>query len=147
MKEILTYEINDSNEFISRMNEIVYLYDEKTFFNEIPYTKLDYFGYFQFGRFIINRTYRLFFQKIIVLKIMGEIQENTLKLKIKHPNSFGLIFNFIVLLFFGLLVLWNFNLYLGVSIILINLIQTSILIYTYLKLRKEFLNTIERFTK
>ena len=114
MKSIVKYKILDIDKFYENLAVYVDLgVDQGDFlFNPWP-TKSDYFGKLQFGKFVIYQQHKRFFQRRIVLKIEGEMKEDTLSLVISYYQYWMVFISSLLGGIFCLMLMVNLEFYIG----------------------------------
>jgi hypothetical protein len=145
LKSIFTYKIEDSDKFYKEFADLVDISVDLSDYRLNPWnTKSDYFGKLQFGKFEIYHQHKHFLKRRIVLKIVGEINEETMTLFISYYYQWIFIINVFFLTLFGLFLMVNLDVYIGLGLMLINIIQTYFVIDNYIARKKAFLKLIEK---
>lgn len=144
-KNIITYQIEDFDnfykEFISIVDISVDLWDYRL---NPRITKADYFGKFQAGRFTIYHQYKYLFQRRIVLKINAEIDNDILSLNISSYNKWIIIVNVVWLTLASIFLMVGINFYIGLAVLLINILQTYVALDNYKERKGSFVKMIEK---
>ncbi len=144
MRRAITYKIKDFDKFYKEFVNLVDLTVDHNDFRINPWiTKSDYFGKLQFGKFVIYHQHKHFLQRRIVLKIDGELKEDTLCLLINYYYQWIFITNVLFLTLFSLFLMIKLNFYIGLGLLLVNIIQTYFIANYYIGRKKDFLKLIE----
>ena len=148
MRRAITYKINDFDKFYKEFVNLVDLTVDHIDYRINPWiTKSDYFGKLQFGKFVIYHQHKLFLHRRIILKIDGELKEGTLYLFINYYYQWISIANVLFLTLFSLFLMIKFDFYIGLGLLLVNIIQTYFIIDFYIDRKKDFLKLIEKMIK
>jgi len=148
LRRAITYKINDFDKFYKEFVNLVDLTVDHIDYRINPWiTKSDYFGKLQFGKFVIYHQHKLFLQRRIILKIDGELKEGTLYLFINYYYQWIFIANVLFLTLFSLFLMIKFDFYIGLGLLLVNIIQTYFIIDFYIDRKKDFLKLIEKMIK
>lgn len=145
MKSIFTFKIEDFDKFYKEFVDLVDISVDLSDYRLNPWnTKSDYFGKLQFGKFVIYHQHKHFLQRRIVLKIVGEINENSMTLFISYYYQWIFIINVLFLTLFSLFLMIKLDVYIGLGLLIINIIQTYFIIDKYINRKKNFLKLIEK---
>ena len=117
--------------------------DYKDFIADPWVTKSEYFGKVKWGDFTIYQVGRGLLNRTAFLKIKGRINDDELTLKITYHPFLIMIFNYLGLVVFSLILIGE-NIYFGVGLLLIILIQLFFLIRSYGKKKNSFIAKIEQ---
>jgi hypothetical protein len=144
LRRAITYKIDDFDKFYKEFVKLVDITVDYGDYRINPWnTKSDYFGKLQFGKFVIYHQNRLFLQRRIVLKVDGELKENTLSLIISYYFQWIFGINVLLLTLFSLFLMIKLDVYIGLGLLLINILQTYFIYNYYMKKKKGFLKLIE----
>jgi hypothetical protein len=144
LRKAITYKIEDFDKFYKEFVNLVDLTVDHNDYQTNPWvTKSDYFGKLQFGKFIIYHQYKHFLQRRIVLKIDGELKEDTLSLFISYYYQRIFITNVLFLTLFSLFLMMKLDFFIGLVILLVNIIQAYFIIDYYIGRKKDFLKLID----
>jgi len=148
LRRAITYKINDFDKFYKEFVNLVDLTVDHSDYRINPWiTKSDYFGKLQFGKFVIYHQHKLFLQRRIILKIDGELKEGILYIFINYYYQWIFIANVLFLTLFSLFLMIKFDFYIGLGLLLVNIIQTYFIIDFYIDRKKDFLKLIEKMIK
>jgi hypothetical protein len=145
LKSTFTFKIEDFDKFYKEFVDLVDISVDLSDYRLNPWnTKSDYFGKLQFGKFVIYNQHKHFLKRRIVLKIVGEINENSMTLFISYYYLWIFIINVLFLTLFSLFLMIKLDVVIGLGLLLINIIQTCFIIDNYIDRKKDFLKLIEK---
>lgn len=130
MSKKYNYKLLDETKFLKEVGSFV---DENFrindyYFGNTPTTSFAFIGQIKWGAFeIYGINKALIFgypSRHIVLKIEGVVTHNLLSFEIRYPNAFWVVFNAFILLLIGIMLILAHQVFFGVLIILINILQT-----------------------
>jgi len=148
LRRAIIYKIQDFDKFYKEFVNLVDLTVDHIDYRINPWiTKSDYFGKLQFGKFVIYHQHKLFLQRRIILKIDGELKEGILYIFINYYYQWIFIANVLFLTLFSLFLMIKFDFYIGLGLLLVNIIQTYFIIDFYIDRKKDFLKLIEKMIK
>ena len=114
-------------------------------FRSNPYSvKSKYFGEVKWGKFTIYEQHKLLFGRYLRLKILGTIKDSYLNIQFDIPNKIYLISSFIVLLIFACMIIYLESFYIGIIILIINILQLTIKYLIVNRSKEAFLLFIDK---
>jgi hypothetical protein len=147
LRRAITYEIVDLDKFLKEFANLVDLSVDLSDFRVNPWSsRSDYFGKLNSGNFLIYQQHKGFLNRSIVLKINGKFEAKSLSLFIHYYNQWILIMNFLWLTIFGFFLMANLDMYVGLGLLLVNVIQAFYKVNNYIIRKTEFLKIIEKMT-
>jgi hypothetical protein len=145
LRRAITYKIEDFDKFQKDFVNLVDLTVDHSDYRINPrITKSDYFGRLKFGKFVIYHQHKYFLQRRIVLKIEGELKEDKLCLFINYYYRWIFITNVLFLILFSIFLMIKTDFYIGLGLLLVNIVQTYVIIAYYIDMKKDFLKLIEK---
>ncbi len=100
--------------------------------------KYDYFGKIEYGNFTIYQLEKRLFKKSIVSKIVGKMNQDILEITFKGYSIIIQILNFLVLTIFSIMLMFDWSFYIGLFILIINVLQMLFYMKMLVKKKKEF---------
>jgi hypothetical protein len=141
---MIKYKIDDLEDFQTRFTSLVDTSVDYTDYSCHPLTiKADYFGKIQWGKFTIYHQYKRFFQRQIILKIDGGIKENIVSLNISYHNQWIFVISTIITTLFCVFVTLHVSLFIGLTLLIITIIQILLWFRFYDKRKQDFIKKIE----
>jgi len=148
LKRQLKYRIENLKFFEKKLFETVdFSRDYKDYIFNPKNIKSDYFGKKEWNNFEIYVRDKILFQQRTILKIIGEINENQLILRIFYHYIWIAIISTIISISFSIYLIYSSFFYLGMTILVLLVVQTFLNIRSYNVKRKEFLEFIEKNLK
>lgn len=149
MDKILNYEIDDYKAFEKGFFSLVDTSVDYSEYRIKPWlTKADYFGKMNWGKFTIYHQPKYLFQRRVILKIEGVINESQISLKINYHYFFLVsIVSSISLVLFSIFMITELPIYFGLSLLIITIFQTFWLFRFCYNTKKKFLKQIEKIIK
>jgi hypothetical protein len=143
MSDKYKFKFSNQEEVLSGLHEFV----ETRYNNSLLFSERiedDYYGSFEWNKFTIYRQYK---NRIVILRIEGEINEKEMIFTIYYPYNWVIYLNSVFGIILSLTLFLNVNLYVGAILFIFTVIQT-IYFLNYINKRKDiFVDKIIKLIK
>lgn len=148
LEHTVSFNLKDQHKFLNEFLKQVDTNSNKLDFSLSPWEiRKDYFGKINWGNFTIYQQKRIFLNRRIVLKIIGEITNSTLTSTIKYYNLSTFIFSTTILIFLSFVVMSEISIYPGLLLLIIVAIQTGYTVRQFENGKKKFIEFIEKINE